>query len=184
MQICLCQFFRRVFSEIPGLMSLITQRWVIDPAWPLYCLSVDESRDTTKHIFTTLIVVMWEKKIRDKWSKLYLKLKHFLHWFEKYLFGYQQIFKPEVMIKYRNEWSNWAFSRSFSKYSHVTHHFAAFELLITISTFSVWKKHSGTKIAKFIIFWIFSKWRHSDRKWSLVVPSITKWPWNRTFDSK
>ena len=32
------------------------------------------------------------------------------------------------------------------------------------------------KIAKLIIFGIFLKWRHSSRKWSKVVLSMTKWP--------
>ena len=88
---------------------------------------------------------MWQNEIRDKWSKLYLKLKHFLHWFEKYSFGDQQIFEPEVLIKFRKEWSNWAFSRSYAKYGHVTHHFAAFLLLIIIRAFLLPKNHLETE---------------------------------------
>ena len=51
---------------------------------PFWFLSVDKSRDTAKNIFTSLTVIMWKRKIRDKLSKLYLKLKHFLLWFEKF----------------------------------------------------------------------------------------------------
>ena len=43
------------------------------------------------------------------------------------------------------QWSNWAFLRSVSKYGHVTHHFAAFLLLITIITFSLRRNHSETE---------------------------------------
>ena len=32
------------------------------------------------------------------------------------------------------------------------------------------------KIAELIIYGIFSKWRHSDRKLSKMVPCLTKWP--------
>ena len=66
-----------------------------------WCLSVDESRDTVKNIFSSLTVIMWKGKIRDKLSKLYLKWKHFLHWFQKYLFCDQEIFEPEVPIKFQ-----------------------------------------------------------------------------------
>ena len=104
------------------------------------CLSVDESRDTVKNIFTSLTVIMWKRKIWDKLFKLYLKLKHFLHWFEKYLICDQQNLEPEVLIKFRKKWSNWGFSRPNSKNGHVTHHFAVFLLLITISTFLLRKK--------------------------------------------
>ena len=63
-------------------------------------LSVYKSRDSVKKIFRSLTVIMWKRKIGDKLSKLYLKLMHFLHWFEKYLFRDQQIFEPEVLIKF------------------------------------------------------------------------------------
>ena len=143
---------------------------------PLCCLSVDKSRDTVKNIFTSLTVIMLKRKIGDKLSKLYLKLKHFLHWFEKYLFGDHLIFEPEVLIRFRKVWWNWAFSSSYSKYGHMTHHFVAFLLLITISTFLERKNTQKPKIAKLIFFWIFSKWRHSHRTWQLVVLCMTKWP--------
>ena len=138
-------FFGEFWLKFPiwSLLSLNVEKPIQHDH--LYCLSIDESRDTTKNCFTSLIVIMWKKKIRGKWFKIYLKLKYFLHWFEKYLFGDQQIFEPEVLIKFRKELWNWAFSRSYSQYGHVTHHFASFLLLITIYTFSVGKKHSGTK---------------------------------------
>jgi len=66
----------------------------------LWCLSVYKSRDSVKKIFRSLTVIMLKRKIGDKLSKLYLKLMHFLHWFEKYLFRDQQIFEPEVLIKF------------------------------------------------------------------------------------
>ena len=50
--------------------------------------------------------------------------------------------------KISKQWSNWAFLRSFSKDGHVTHHFAAFLLLITISTFLFRKNHSETEYRK------------------------------------
>jgi len=31
-----------------------------------FCLSIDESRDTAKNIFTSLTVIMWQNEIRDK----------------------------------------------------------------------------------------------------------------------
>ena len=43
------------------------------------------------------------------------------------------------------QWSNWAFLRSVSKYGHVTHHFAAFLLLIIVRTFLLRKNHLETK---------------------------------------
>ena len=47
--------------------------------------------------------------------------------------------------KISKQWSNWAFLRSFSKDGHVTHHFAAFSLLIIIRTFLLRKKHLETE---------------------------------------
>ena len=44
---------------------------------------------------------------------------------------------------------------------------------ISIAKKITWKP----KITKLLIFWIFSKWRHSNRKWSVVVPYMTKWPY-------
>ena len=121
-----------------------------------WCLSVYKSRDTVENIFTSLTVIIWKRKNRDKLSKLYLKLKHFLHGFEKYLFGDHPIFEPEVLIKFRKVWWNWAFSRSYSKYGHMTHHFVAFLLLITIITFLERKKNvQKPKIAKLIFFEFF-----------------------------
>ena len=38
------------------------------------------------------------------------------------------------------------------------------------------KNTQKPKIAKLIIFRIFFKWRHSDRKCSKVVPCMTEWP--------
>ena len=58
----------------------------------------------------------------------------------------------------------------------MTHHFVAFSLVITVSAFLVRKKHSETENREIFNFLIFSKWRHSDRKWPLVVQCMTKWP--------
>ena len=153
-------FFRKPWFEKLWLefllFSLLSLNVDLLSGHPLLCcLSVDKSRDTVKNIFTSLTVIMWKRKIWDKLFKLYLKLKHFLHWFEKYLFCDQQILEPEVPIKFRKKWSNWGFSRSHSKNGHVTHHFVAFLLLITISTFLLGKNHSETENREINIFLIF-----------------------------
>ena len=43
--------------------------------------------------------------------------------------------------------------------------------------FSSKKNTLKPKIVKLIFFGIFLKWRHSDRKWLIVTPCITKWPY-------
>ena len=47
--------------------------------------------------------------------------------------------------KISKHWSNWAFLRSLSKDGHVTHHFAAFLLLIIIRAFLLPKNHLETE---------------------------------------
>ena len=108
------------------------------------CLSVDKSRDMAKNIFSSLTVIIWNRKMRDKRSKWYLKLKHILNWLQQFYFYGQRIIKPEIMIYFLIKWPNWSFSRSYCKNGHVTHHFEAYSIMITIMIFLFRKKHSKT----------------------------------------
>ena len=63
-----------------------------------WCLSVDESCDTVKNIFSSLTVLIRKRNIGSKCTKWYLKLKHLLHSVQIYYFCDQRIIELEVLI--------------------------------------------------------------------------------------
>ena len=90
--------------------------------------------------------------------------------------AYQKTKILNLLIK----WLNWSFLTSYCGNGHLP--FPTWLIILKhIHCWLLWahvcheKISHKPKIAKLSFFEFFFKWRHSDQKWSKVVPRVTEW---------
>ena len=120
-------------------------------------------------------LVMFYRKYAEKVSKSLSDCS--LHYFECFVYHFMLIITSG--ITWQNDNKNlpivfWSFLNvKLVTWPIILKHIHCWLLLAHICYEKIAHK---SKIAKLTNFEFFFKWRHSDRKWSKLVPSMTEWP--------